>query len=79
MKFIVFFLCISLLYLTQDDLCQVMDDEVIVVAEGINGTVMKINEIQVRQKALMKSDNCFIVGWRKDISSISSSKSSLSS
>ncbi|CAF1478928.1 unnamed protein product [Adineta steineri] len=36
----------DVLYLTKDDLCQVMDDEVIVIAEGINGTVMKINEIQ---------------------------------
>jgi len=27
-----------------------MDDEVIVIAEGTNGTVMKINELQVRRK-----------------------------
>jgi len=27
-----------------------MDDEVIVIAEGINGTVMKINELQVSKK-----------------------------
>jgi len=44
------FFSISLLYLTQDDLCQAMDDEVIVIAEGTNGTVMKINELQVRRK-----------------------------
>jgi hypothetical protein len=29
-----------------------MDDEVIVIAEGTNGTVMKINELQVRKKKL---------------------------
>jgi hypothetical protein len=27
-----------------------MNDEVIVIAEGINGTVMKMNELQVRKK-----------------------------
>lgn len=27
-----------------------MDDEVIVVVEGVNGTVMKMNEIQVREE-----------------------------
>ena len=27
-----------------------MDDEVIVIAEGVNGTVMKMNEIQVRRE-----------------------------
>jgi hypothetical protein len=46
------FFSISLLYLTQDDLCEAMDDEVIVIAEGTNGTVMKINELQVRKKKL---------------------------
>jgi hypothetical protein len=25
-----------------------MDDDVIVIAEGTNGTIMKVNEIQVR-------------------------------
>ncbi|CAF4688594.1 unnamed protein product [Rotaria sp. Silwood1] len=40
----------DLLYLTQDDLCQVMDDDVVVIAEGINGTSMKINEIQNGEK-----------------------------
>lgn len=37
----------SVLYLTRDDLTQIMNDEVIVVAEGVNGTVMKANEVQV--------------------------------
>ncbi|CAF3363359.1 unnamed protein product [Rotaria sp. Silwood1] len=40
----------DLLYLTQDDLCQVMDDDVVIIAEGINGTSMKINEIQNGEK-----------------------------
>jgi hypothetical protein len=41
-----------------------MDDEVIVVAEGINGTVMKINELQVRgeknQYSWKKIDSVFL-------------------
>ncbi|CAF0784610.1 unnamed protein product [Rotaria sordida] len=40
----------DLLYLTQDDLCQAMDDDVVVIAEGVNGTLMKINEIQNGEK-----------------------------
>ncbi|CAF1172250.1 unnamed protein product [Adineta ricciae] len=40
----------DMLYLTRDDICQAMDDEVIVVAEGINGTVMKVNEIPDGEK-----------------------------
>ncbi|UJR35731.1 hypothetical protein I4U23_028481 [Adineta vaga] len=40
----------DVLYLTKDDLCQAMDDEVIVVAEGINGTMMKINELHNGEK-----------------------------
>jgi hypothetical protein len=58
-----------------------MDDEVMVVVEGMNGTVMKINEIQVRktkEEALIEM-YCYVIGGRKDISSISSPKSSLSS
>jgi hypothetical protein len=31
-----------------------MDNEVVVVAEGINGTVMKINELQVRTNVVRK-------------------------
>ena len=59
-----FFVRISLLYLTKDDLCQVMDDDVIVVAEGINGTVMKINEIQVRKnKTLIETKYYSVIGW----------------
>lgn len=27
-----------------------MDDEVIVIAEGVNGTVMKMNELQVKRE-----------------------------
>ncbi len=52
-----------------------------VVVEGMNGTVMKINEIQVRktkEEALIEM-YCYVIGGRKDISSISSPKSSLSS
>ena len=44
-----------MLYLTRDDLCQAMDDEVIVVAEGINGTMMKFNEIPVRMSTKSKT------------------------
>jgi hypothetical protein len=52
------------LYLTKDDLCQAMDDDVIVVAEGINGTVMKINEIQVRKnKTLIETEYYSVIGW----------------
>lgn len=40
----------SVLYLTKEDLTEIMNDEVIVVAEGVNGTVMKMNEIQVSMK-----------------------------
>jgi len=42
-----FFFSISLLYLTNEDLQEVMNDDIVVVAEGVNGTIMKINEIQV--------------------------------
>ncbi|CAF2784205.1 unnamed protein product [Rotaria sp. Silwood2] len=40
----------DVLYLTQDDLCQVMNDDVVVIAEGVNGTLMKMNEIQNGEK-----------------------------
>jgi transcription factor E2F3 len=40
----------DLLYLTNDDLSQIMDDDVIVIAEGTNGTIMKVNEIQDNEK-----------------------------
>ncbi|CAF3055837.1 unnamed protein product [Rotaria socialis] len=40
----------DLLYLTREDLCQILDDDVIVLAEGLNGTLMKINEIQNGEK-----------------------------
>jgi hypothetical protein len=32
-----------------------MDDEVIVIAEGINGTVMKINELQVKKQVFIRN------------------------
>lgn len=45
--FICFCFSNSLLYLTNEDLREVMNDDIVVVAEGVNGTIMKINEIQV--------------------------------
>ncbi len=53
--------CLSLLYLTNEDLSQIMDDDVVVIAEGTNGTVMKVNEIQVRIEISIQMESFFLL------------------
>ena len=60
MNFITLFsFYLSLLYLTNEDLSQIMDDDVVVIAEGTNGTVMKVNEIQVRIEISIQMESFF--------------------
>jgi hypothetical protein len=38
-----------------------MDDDVVVIAEGTNGTVMKVNEIQVRIEISIQMESFFLL------------------
>lgn len=46
----------SLLYLTHEDLSSSIDDEIVLVVEGVAGTTMKVDEIMVSRFSLNYSN-----------------------